>query len=238
MKKNSTTQKKVTRNKVGTTKVPFIVFEGGEGCGKSTIVKRIAEKYGSQVYITREPGGSPLAEEVRKIVLSDSAKNAPAEAFFGLMWGARADHMHTTVRPKLRAGQAVISDRCDGSTFVYQIFGQKSTELSKIFWQVRDVFFRDIIPTHYIYLDVDVTEGLRRRKGDTSGQQNHFDDQKVEYHTRIQKGYRVFKKEINKRKGKRGASKFVTINANQPLEKVVADVFKALESIPYFSNIS
>src|SRR5579864_4280814 len=102
----------------------FIVLEGGEGAGKSTQLRVIKEILGDDIVITREPGGSPYAEEIRNVILkSTNAGQADAKTHFALFWAARADHMKNTVLPALNAGKHVISDRFDSSTFAYQIYG-------------------------------------------------------------------------------------------------------------------
>src|SRR6185312_12260293 len=101
----------------------FITFEGGEGSGKSTHAKALAERLtalGIEVLVTREPGGSPGAEIIRHVILSGVAKPLGAETEAILFAAARDDHVRTTILPALEAGRWVICDRFIDSTRVYQ----------------------------------------------------------------------------------------------------------------------
>ena len=104
----------------------FIVFEGGEGAGKSTQVQRLAEALrarGEAVLTTREPGGSPGAEAIRNLLVSGEAERWSPEAEALLINAARADHLDRTIRPALAKGQWVICDRFADSTMAYQGYG-------------------------------------------------------------------------------------------------------------------
>ncbi|MBN8997021.1 MAG: dTMP kinase [Rhizobiales bacterium] len=101
----------------------FITFEGGDGAGKSTQIRRLAERLGEagkSVVTTREPGGTPLAESIRNVILSGGARGFGAEGEALLFGAARADHVEKLIRPALLAGQWVLSDRFLDSTHVYQ----------------------------------------------------------------------------------------------------------------------
>lgn len=100
----------------------FIALEGPDGCGKTTqskALKQHLEQGGYQVILTREPGGTPLAEEIRKLLLSDSGINDPMTELL-LLSAARRDHIENLIKPKLDQGFIVISDRFIGSTIAYQ----------------------------------------------------------------------------------------------------------------------
>jgi dTMP kinase len=104
----------------------FIVFEGGEGAGKSTQVQRLAEALrarGEAVLTTREPGGSPGAEAIRNLLVSGEAERWSPETEALLINAARADHLDRTIRPALAKGQWVICDRFADSTMAYQGYG-------------------------------------------------------------------------------------------------------------------
>jgi dTMP kinase len=104
----------------------FIVFEGGEGAGKSTQVQRLAEALrarGENVVTTREPGGSPGAEAIRGLLVSGEAERWSPETEALLINAARADHLDRTIRPALAKGQWVICDRFADSTMAYQGYG-------------------------------------------------------------------------------------------------------------------
>jgi len=198
----------------------FIVIEGGEGSGKTTIVKLIKETFPSLV-VTREPGGSPFAEKIRSLILSSDAKDADANTQFGLFWAARADHVKNTIIPALQKGISVISDRFDSSSFAYQIYGQENQHLKKLFFQVRKIYLGNCIPDIYIFLDVDPKEGLKRRANEKGYDKNHFDERNLDFHIRIREGFLEFLKNVS----------HVVINANLSLEKVKAESLKKIKSI-------
>ena len=159
------------------TKAAFVIC-GGEGSGKSTVIKAVKERFPDAV-ITREPGGSPYAEHIRDVMFKDElAKDANSETMFGLFWAARADHMNRLVLPALREGKTVVSDRFDCCTFAYQIHGQKAAYLEELFWQTRRVFLKERTPDAYIFLDVDPEIGLKRVAG-RPGKKNHFDERDI-----------------------------------------------------------
>ncbi len=141
----------------------FITFEGGEGSGKSTQVKRLAERLraaGLSVVETREPGGSPFAEKLRSVILDPACEpHAPlSEAL--LFYAARADHLQTVIRPALAAGQWVLCDRFSDSTRVYQ--GYAGTLALKILDALDLLVVVPTRPDLTLVIDVPVDIGLSR----------------------------------------------------------------------------
>jgi dTMP kinase len=175
------------------TRGVFIAFEGGEGSGKSfvsTWVVQELQKQGILAVLTREPGGSPFAEEIRKALLSNAAATAHPDVLFELFWLARSDHMSNTVMPAIAQGRPVCSDRFDGSTYAYQVVAQERPELKRLFWQRRAQFVGHHAPQKYIFLDVEPEVGLERAK--KRGKLTHFDARDIEFHRRIRAGYLEF----------------------------------------------
>ena len=115
----------------------FIVIDGGEGSGTTTVSKEIVKQFGWGAIYTREPGGSLYAEKIRELVLSDDAKTSDAETQFALFWAARRDHIKKTVAPALAEGKVVICDRFDSSTYAYQLIAQEQIQLVELFWKIR-----------------------------------------------------------------------------------------------------
>ncbi|MDB5239053.1 MAG: dTMP kinase [Candidatus Parcubacteria bacterium] len=177
-------------------KAKFIAIEGGEGSGKSSLVKLLKEVLADTAVITREPGGSPYGEAIRDMALKNPlAKDAPPATTLSLMFASRFDHIANTVKPALTAGKPVITDRFDGSSFAYNIWAQANGGLEKLFWNLRSHL--DLVPDLYIYLDVDPKEGTRRAQArnaasDANGKYDHFDDRHVEFHGRVREGYLKF----------------------------------------------
>lgn len=200
----------------------FIVLEGGEGAGKSSLIKALKEKLGDSVLLTREPGGSSYAEAIRETALKHPlSKDAVAETMICLMFAARFDHVEKLIKPTLAKGQNVISDRFDASSYAYQIHAQKGKHLEKLFWNLRSHISRK--PDLYIYLDVDVEEGLRRARSRNSKntEGNHFDDREVDFHKLLRKGYKIFLKKVP----------HVVIDANRPFEEVKGEFLKTVEKL-------
>lgn len=203
-------------------KPKFIVIEGGEGAGKGTMIRRARELFGDSLVLTREPGGSPYAEEIRRLALNtEGGKHANAHTQFGLVWAARADHLKSTIRPALDAGKHVLCDRFDSSTWTYQICGQEGEELKDLFFQVRALYLGDTAPDLYIYLDVDPAIGLARRKAEEGAEVNHFDERPLEFHQKVRAGYLDFLTKVPSR----------IINAERPLEAVVAEFDSVIQSL-------
>lgn len=191
----------------------FIVLDGGEGCGKSTIVEYLKTLLPQETVFTREPGGSPFAEAIRNLMLNNEL-SGQADGFtqHGLIWASRADHLKNKVRPALEKGIHVITDRFDSSTWAYQIHGQECLYLKDIFPEIRKLYVQDTEPDVYIFLDVPPEIGMQRvanRKGDS----NHFDERKIDFHTRIREAYLNFPNESK-----------IIIDTNKPLEEVKEEV--------------
>ncbi len=172
----------------------FIVFEGGEGGGKTTQVKRLAEKLqkdGKEVIITHEPGGTELGKEIRSMLLHRKEKiHGRTEVL--LFCADRAHHIETVIRPALKAGEIVICDRFSGSTFAYQCYGRGLGNLEKI--KMVDEYARDgINPDLVIFLDVPPEIGLKRVSKDVdSGVRKDFtkfEEEKIKFHQTVRNGF-------------------------------------------------
>lgn len=169
----------------------LVVVEGCEGAGKTTQLNRLREISDPKTLIvTREPGGSEMAEKIRGLLFSEEGKTLGPEAQFHLFWAARADHIEKIILPALLKGINVVSDRFDMSTFAYQIFGYGHHTLKSSFRFTREQMFSGRIVPRYIYLDIDPKVGLSRKHGATDG--NHFDEKTLDFHERVRQGYREF----------------------------------------------
>lgn len=144
----------------------FITFEGGEGAGKSTQIRRLATRLaetGATVATTREPGGTPVAEAVRRFILSGSARPLGAEAEAVLFAAARADHVDKLIGPALAAGEWVLCDRFTDSTRVYQ--GSAGKVDARLLDALERIAVGPTQPDLTIVLDVPVAVGLERVAG-------------------------------------------------------------------------
>lgn len=187
------------------TKTKFIVVEGGDGSGKSTLIEHARKVLGEDIFVfTREPGGSDFGEVIRNVALKNPlASLATPETQFALMWAARHDNLHKKVLPALSSGKSVISDRFDISTFAYQVFGSDSDTFESLFWSTRDHFLGNNKPDLYIILDLDPHVGLARvskranQDGNAGGDsKNHFDERGLPFHEKVRKGLLDFSRKI------------------------------------------
>jgi dTMP kinase len=224
--------KKIIKNKKKTlinSKPKFIVIEGGEGSGKTTVLMMLKDKLGDKVLTTREPGGTPYAEVIREATIKNPlAKGTGAETTLCLMFASRYDNLKNMIIPSLKNKISVITDRFDASSYAYQIHAQSKGKLEKLFWNLRS--YMSVKPDLYIFFDVDPKEGVRR--ANTRNQvlfqgkkYDHFDDREIDFHKNVRKGYLKFFKKVPHR----------IIDANQPIEKVFED-FKNLINI-YITNL-
>jgi dTMP kinase len=164
----------------------FIVFEGGEGSGKSTCIKRLKELLPADEFVfTREPGGSTDAERVRDIVVN--SQFTPLEQLL-FMETSRAIHLREKVRPALEAGLHVICDRFSASTFAYQITaGVGGNDLEHLFHMLEEKVVGNTRPDLWIDFVLDPQEGIKR-KHSSGDDLNVFDTNEFEYHTRVREG--------------------------------------------------
>jgi len=167
----------------------FITLEGGEGTGKSTQVRRLAEalgKRGIQTVITREPGGSPGAEEIRKLMVEGEPGRWNAITETLLAYAARADHVARTIGPALAAGNWVISDRFSDSTFAYQGAGRGLDR--ETIRRIDSAVLDDFAPDLTLVLDLDVTVGLGRANA-RAGAENRFEKFGADFHEKLRQAF-------------------------------------------------
>jgi dTMP kinase len=167
----------------------FITIEGGEGAGKSTQIRLLAEWLGGQgiaVVTTREPGGSPGAEAIRKLLVEGATDrwDAPTEAL--LHFAARRDHLAKTVWPALGRGQWVISDRFADSTMAYQGYGHGLGRAP--IEQLYAVAVGDFRPDLTLILDIPVELGLKRALARAGGE-TRYEKMDVAFHQRLREGF-------------------------------------------------
>ncbi|TQV79222.1 dTMP kinase [Denitrobaculum tricleocarpae] len=167
----------------------FITFEGGEGAGKTTQIKRLAEKLsaaGLQVTTTREPGGSPGAEQIRALLVNGEAERWSATTEALLHFAARRDHLEKTVIPALDAGHWVLCDRFIDSTMAYQGYGH---ELGRdIIESLQAIVVDDIFPDLTVIMDIDPEEGLGRA-GSRAGGEDRYESMDLAFHQRLREGF-------------------------------------------------
>ncbi|OKO78951.1 dTMP kinase [Bradyrhizobium sp. NAS96.2] len=200
----------------------FITFEGGEGSGKSTQIRKLAERLDAaklRAIVTREPGGSPGAEIIRHLVLSGMGKLLGPEAETLLFAAARDDHVRTVILPALNQGIWVLCDRFFDSTRAYQgQLGQVSPELVNA---MQRVTIGDLKPDLTFILDVPVEVGLQRaaaRRGNATA--DRFEAEGIKFHQDLRDAYRRIAAEDPER--------CVLIDATPDPDTVTAKIWAAL----------
>jgi dTMP kinase len=200
----------------------FISFEGGEGSGKSTQIKLLAERLAAaklRAIVTREPGGSPGAEIIRHLVLSGMGKLLGPDAETLLFAAARDDHVRTVIQPALSQGTWVLCDRFSDSTRAYQ--GRLGNVAPGVLNAMQRVTIGDLKPDLTIILDVPVEIGLQRaaaRRG--AGAPDRFESEDIKFHQDLRDAYRQIAAE--------DPDRCVLIDATPDPDVVAAQVWTAL----------
>ena len=199
----------------------FITVEGTEGVGKSTNIAFIEQwlvNAGVVPKVTREPGGTPLAEEIRDLLLANRTEKVDATAELLLMFAARAQHLNSFIEPALAAGQWVLCDRFTDATFAYQGAG-RGLSLTTIA-DLEQLVQGQRQPDLTFFLDIDVRKGLERATA--RGKLDRFEQEEVAFFERVRANYldRI----------QHNPKRFVVIDAGRELVDVQASIARALEN--------
>ena len=178
----------------------FISFEGLDGCGKSTQIKKLAKVLrarGFSVTVTREPGGSAFGEKIRDLLLDSSAAGISANTELALMFAARAQHLHEIINPALAAGHIILCDRFTDSSEAYQGGGRKLGS-SRVL-ALHHILCNDLQPQLTILMDSDVGKCLERARrrnrlrlnenGRADSDENRFEQENSEFFARVHSAY-------------------------------------------------
>ena len=202
----------------------FITFEGGEGCGKSTQVKRLKEaleREGIEVVLTREPGGTWLSEEIRHLI-KDQTTDAPcARSELLLFLAARAQLVKNVIRPALESGKWVLSDRFSDSTLAYQGYGRGLP--LEILRETNDFACEGLRPDMTLLLDVTPETArarMREREATTNTAADRIEMAGEDFHARLRAGFAELAKSEPER--------IVTIDANGGADEVWESVWKSM----------
>jgi dTMP kinase len=202
----------------------FVTLEGIEGAGKSTVAQLAVDwlaARGISARVTREPGGTPLAERVRKIVLERGSEAVSPQAETLLMFAARSIHVENLIRPTLARGEWVICDRFTDATRAYQGYG-RGLDLAWI-EQLALAVHGDLQPDCTLLLDLPVATGLSRARGRSGNAADRFEAEVEEFFERVRAGYLHVAQQC--------PGRVRVIDATRPLAAVAEQVTKALESL-------
>lgn len=204
----------------------FITFEGGEGGGKSTQLKRVAEYLTAQnidFIVTREPGGSNFAEKVRGLILSAGKDEIDPLTEYLLFSAARHNHIRTVIEPALAAGKWVLSDRFYDSSAVYQGFAPGDQALDADFMETiyKEARKGSQEPDLTLIFDIDPKVGLTRAKKVSQGS-DHFEDKNLAFHQSVREGFlQQFKK---------NPKRCHLIDASKDLQQITDEVVKVIQT--------
>lgn len=193
----------------------FLTIEGTEGVGKSTnltFVRDWLQTRGIEVVVTREPGGTPLAEEIRNLLLAKRQEPVNETAELLLVFAARAQHIAQVIEPALERGAWVLSDRFTDATYAYQGGGRGLNKT--VIAQLESLVQRDLQPDLTLILDIDVALGLNRAR--QRGELDRFESEALEFFERVRAAYRE--------RVIAAPARYALVDAGQPLEKVQQDV--------------
>ena len=200
----------------------FISFEGPDGSGKSTVLKQVVAEIGprlkTQYLVTREPGGSKIAEKIRQLILDPVNEEMSAKTEALLYAASRSQHMFETVIPALKAGKIVFSDRFVDSSLAYQGAGRELGIAAVK--QINDFATSKIEPDLTIFLDVKPQVGLNRIAKERAGQEDRLEQEKLNFHQKVYQGYQ----EVIKAHPER----IKVVDANKPFNLVVEDCVKII----------
>ena len=189
-------------------------MEGGDGSGKSTQMQKI-EAYltemGQEILLTREPGGTPMAEKIREMILDPANRDLTGRAEMLLYAAARAQHVEEKILPALRAGKTVLSDRFTDSSIAYQGFGRG---LGDMVAEVNRIATDGLEPDLTIFLNI------TRQDGHVL---DRLEQEQAAFHEAVYAGYLALAKE--------NSGRIANIDADRPAEAVFADIRKALDRV-------
>ena len=198
----------------------FITFEGSDGCGKSTQIKKLAEylsMQGKEVVVTREPGGTDISEQIRGIILDPNNKKESPVTEMMLYAAARAQIVSELIKPSIEAGKIVLCDRFVDSSIAYQAYGRGLGDQVKI---VNSYALQGLLPDVTFFLDITAEEGRKRNK--STDKNDRMEQEAIEFHQRVYEGYKKIA-EDNK-------DRVVVIDASKSIDEVFEEIKKVYDT--------
>ncbi|WHX67148.1 dTMP kinase [Peribacillus frigoritolerans] len=191
----------------------FITMEGPEGAGKTTITQMLGkalQQEGYQVLLTREPGGVPISEQIREVILNkdNTAMDSRTEAL--LYAAARRQHLVEVVMPELERGGIVLCDRFIDSSLAYQGHA-RGLDIEEVY-NINKFAIGDMMPDATLFFDIEPEEGLRRIKSNGEREVNRLDLEALDFHKKVCEGYQFI---INRWK-----ERFIIVDAGRSIDEV------------------
>ncbi|MGG4202234.1 dTMP kinase [Peribacillus frigoritolerans] len=191
----------------------FITMEGPEGAGKTTITQMLGkalQQEGYQVLLTREPGGVPISEQIREVILNkdNTAMDSRTEAL--LYAAARRQHLVEVVMPELERGGIVLCDRFIDSSLAYQGYA-RGLDIEEVY-NINKFAIGDMMPDATLFFDIDPEEGLRRIQSNGEREVNRLDLEALDFHKKVCEGYQFI---INRWK-----ERFIIVDAGRSIDEV------------------
>ncbi|AZV61888.1 dTMP kinase [Peribacillus frigoritolerans] len=199
----------------------FITMEGPEGAGKTTITQMLGkalQQEGYQVLLTREPGGVPISEQIREVILNkdNTAMDSRTEAL--LYAAARRQHLVEVVMPELERGGIVLCDRFIDSSLAYQGHA-RGLDIEEVY-NINKFAIGDMMPDATLFFDIDPEEGLRRIQSNGEREVNRLDLEALDFHKKVCEGYQFI---INRWK-----ERFIIVDAGRTIDEVFEETKASL----------
>ncbi|MFA1715315.1 dTMP kinase [Peribacillus frigoritolerans] len=199
----------------------FITMEGPEGAGKTTITQMLGkalQQEGYQILLTREPGGVPISEQIREVILNkdNTAMDSRTEAL--LYAAARRQHLVEVVMPELERGGIVLCDRFIDSSLAYQGHA-RGLDIEEVY-NINKFAIGDMMPDATLFFDIDPEEGLRRIQSNGEREVNRLDLEALDFHKKVCEGYQLI---INRWK-----ERFIIVDAARTIDEVFEETKASL----------
>lgn len=199
----------------------FITFEGGEGSGKSTAIKSLTkklEKLGYDVILTREPGGTPIAEQIREVILNKKNTDMDPMTEALLYAAARRQHLQEKILPALKEGKVVLCDRFLDSSLAYQ-GGARNLGIDRVY-ELNQFATEGVLPDITVFFDLKPEVGLARIEANANREVNRLDVEKMGFHERVYSAFMEL--------AKRYPERYLIIDASKKPEEVAEETYQAI----------
>lgn len=196
----------------------FISFEGIDGCGKSTLMEQLSHwlaTAGIPCLLTREPGGTPIGEKIRELLLNPASEAMSSRAEVLLYSASRAQLTDEVIVPAMKKGVWVLTDRFVDATFAYQGYG-RGQDMDRL-KAIQEWTTRDLWPDKTILLDCDIDTAMERIAARNGGELDRIEQEARVFHQKVRKGYLAL--------ADAEPSRFLVLDASKPLEEVIAEFY-------------